>query len=197
MVDLAMSFTQIKSGVLRRKKGSEARGRAAEALRNLLRRGVPIETTCRENGWGTSAVWNCLQLSKAYRKHTESKVPKESPLHNKTLSKSFPKELDFEALVASRIGVPYQRRAWLSDADAEADILITGSKVVIECKVSVKTHDVYVALGQILNYKAAGYTPLLCVPSDVSIPSRARMLIEREATITSEQCVAQIVGLMR
>jgi hypothetical protein len=152
-----------------------------------LRRGIPIEATLKQNGWNKT-VWNYLRLRKSYKRFDRGEVKYPKVDYGAMWSLQYPKEDAFQdkieaLLIAS--GIKYEREWKLPNCRTRVDFRLDGD-VFIECKVAVRSGQVYEAIGQVVHYKSIGATVFLVVPDDVQIRSDLKTLLMQHCNVTNE-----------
>jgi len=159
-----------RSAIIQREK--ELRHQLAVCLLEL-RRGIPVATTCRKNGWSKTGVLNPLNRRTSYRKFkartTQPRSRPERDYRNGWVSRQFPHEETFqeyvEALLRSAKAV-FEREFRLPNEASRVDFRV--GEVLIECKVDVRTGSMNEAIGQTVLYSIATNLPVvILLPEDV------------------------------
>jgi len=175
----ASRYAILSKSRIRREREARMRSVMAACLRGLWRNGIPVETTCRINGWPHHAIWNHLTKRQSYvnlraklRRTQRWGGEMDRARRLGITSKSYRTETDFQNAVEAlllRAGVQYKREAKLQDCRTRTDFLI-GSDFYVECKVSCRAGQVYGSIGQLLHYsKLSKQKPVLLLPNDVTM----------------------------
>jgi len=161
------------------------RHRMAVCLWNL-RNGVGIETSCHQNGWKPTSVWNHIRERKAYhqlRCRLDNQVISERFIQRECgwVSSAFPREgkfCDEIALRLEQIGIPYLREAQVGGTRYRADFVI--KETVIEAKVDTTHNQMKKCIGQCWLYLHFGFKNILVViPDDVRLDSTIEDALKR------------------
>jgi hypothetical protein len=203
---------QSRYAILRKAKESKEaeelrRKIIAACLRGLRKQPVvPVERTCRDNGWNEKSVWNYLAKNPSYL-HLREKLRRsqrwgaemEKARRQGINSKVYRTETDFQDAVEAILvwsGFHFKREARLSGCRTRVDFLV-GGNLYIECKVSCRAGQVYESMGQLLHYSVLSKErPVLLLPDDVALRADlAKIIAERiPATILYE---SQLKGFLK
>jgi len=162
------------------------RHRVAVCLRNF-RYGKAIETTCHENGWNPSLVWNYLHKSKAYKKLKAARPSKAENVKQykdrskwNWHSKIYLEESDFQKVIRQLLeesGMVCDPEKQLRHSQSRADFGVNGS-IYVDCKISTKPF--WGAIGQAVHYKNEGKEVWIVIPDDVAVRSDQLETLEKD-----------------
>ena len=153
-------------------KEKKNRNRMAFCLRHL-RLGIPIATTCRQQGWSKTSVLNRLNERPIYRRWRErNEKPRKRPASdykNGWVSREFPHEDRFQRFICDTFRqnkIEFVQEYRVPGLKSRADFLV--QNFLIECKVDVRTGSMNEAIGQSLLYQLATKRKvILLLPRDV------------------------------
>jgi hypothetical protein len=199
--DEAMTEQAARSAVRRKALldlEKESRARAATCLWRL-RRGNPVETTCRENGWNPKSIWNLLGRRASYRRFKARRIRKwpdkrRSGLH---YSRIFPRE----SLLHNRVEkilmeaqLKYTKECRLYACRTRVDFKVDDG-TFIECKVGMNSGQTYEFIGQACHYRLFAARVILCIPSDVRIRADLyEIILSAGATVCNEETLLQTLA---
>ena len=170
----------------RKADDDENRKMVAVCLR-ALRRGIPVERTCKDKGWNAKTAWNYVYKSDGYRllraKLRASQRWGDEMAKGRRLgfiSRMYRTEMDFQDAIERILleaGVQFRREARLDGCRTRVDFLI-GKHLHAECKVNCKASELYESIGQLFHYsKLSKERPLLLLPDDVTMRSDLAELV--------------------
>lgn len=170
----------------------EWRHRMATCLWNL-RKNIPVERTCIQNGWNKKSIWNKLRerpyyyrlRSSLHRPYTYARKQQKRT----RVSRLYPLEADFirsiDAVIKATVQ-SYEKEPTIPDSNLRADFRI--GRYLLECKVDSTHGKLIHCVGQCWIYKlSASAIPVVITPDDVTVrePFR-RAMLEAEAIILTE-----------
>jgi hypothetical protein len=140
-----------------------------------LRRGVGVETTCHQNNWIISTVWNLLNKNRAYLRHKNGKTSKGSKdLHRafRWVSQKYKSEGQFQDAIAEALkgaGIPFIRERQFMDSRDRVDFEIADTWF-LECKIDTKPNSFHRGMGQAFQAKLLEKKDVcIIVPDDVRV----------------------------
>jgi len=167
-----------------------------------LRKGIGVETTCKQRGWNRKSIWNDLRTHKSYwrlKGRLEVKYPQNRVNHRRYewVSRTYASEREFAdhiAEVLTRFGIAYEREPGVKAALCRADFRIC--RTLVECKSDVTTAAMNKALGQCWIYKVlAGEDCLVVMPDDVHPRKEWLVAFERMGVrVFSESALMQMLS---
>lgn len=158
----------------RKARHAESRRNAAACIR-ALRRGVPIEVTCREHGFSFGKVWGWCSRSSGYKRLAAKrkalvKTPNQHKKHN-WHSTTYNTEDLFQTRIEELLGqylIAFKREAKCKHSKARMDFLMLSTNTYIECKTETRAGSMDRAIGQCLRVKVLESASVwLVVPNDV------------------------------
>jgi hypothetical protein len=167
-----------------------------------LRKGIGVETTCKQRGWHRKSIWNDLRLRQSYwrlKGRLAVKYPENRINHRRYewVSRAYASEREFAdriAEVLKRFGIAFEREPGVKAALCRADFRV--GQTLIECKSDVTTAAMNKALGQCWIYKTlAGEECLVVVPDDVHPRSQWLTAFEKMGVrLFSESALVQMLS---
>ena len=156
------------------KKEKQWRHRIAVCLWNL-RKGIPVERTCVENGWSRKTAWYRLGKHPRYRQ-LRDKIERPYKFtrieqRKKLISRIYPRELYFTNSIEKRLresGLPYEVEPTIPGTRMRADFQV--GDCLIECKVDTTHSKLNICIGQSCVYRFIGSSqPVVIIPDDVDM----------------------------
>jgi hypothetical protein len=163
-----------------------------------LRRGQPIETTCREHGWNPKSVWAGVRGHASYSrlKTRRSRTWPDKRKHGFYYSHAFPKEALLQARIEellSATNIQYVRECRLQRCRTRVDFKLE-DETFLECKVGMNSGQTYEFIGQACHYRLFAKRVLLCIPSDVRIRADLfEVIIAQGVTVCDENTVLSVL----
>jgi hypothetical protein len=152
----------------------ERRHKIAVCLWNL-RKGIPVERTCIENGWQRKAAWYLLGKHPRYRQ-LRDKIERPYKFtrieqRKKLISRIYPRESNFTKSIEKRLrdsGLAYEVEPSIPDTRLRADFRV--GDCLIECKVDTTHTKLKICIGQSCVYRHIGSSqPVVIIPDDVDM----------------------------
>ena len=165
---------QVRASVERRVKHvndeKERRHRLAVCLMGL-RKGCGIETTCKQEGWNKSSIWNTLSQRVSYKKFKVRQKPRwvDKRIYGNAYSRIFLRESLFQSVIEGILkeaGFKFIPQYRISDALTKVDIKMEDGTFV-ELKVALNSGQSYEFIGQAYHYRKHTGKIVLCIPSDI------------------------------
>ena len=163
-----------------------------------LRKGMGVETTCKQNGWSKANIWNYLARRKSYRKfkaHRKTKWP-DKRSSGKHYSRKFPSEAVFQGVIEGIVknaGVRFVSQARLCDAMTRVDIKLEDGTFV-ELKVALNARGSYEFIGQAFHYRKHAKRIILCIPSDIEFRRDLyELIVELGVIVCNEETIAAVL----
>ena len=200
----ASRYAILSKSERRREDEVRIRSMLATCLR-ALRKGTPIETTCRIHGWPHNTVWNQLSKKPSYvylraklRRRQRWGGEMETARRQGFNSKTYLTEAAFQDAVEAmlvRAGIRFKREARLPGCRTRVDLLV-GDTLYVECKVGCKAGKIYGSMGQLLHYSTLSKEkPVLLIPDDVTMRADLANIITKKipATILRESQLSEFL----
>lgn len=164
----------------------------------LLRKGIGVETTCRQNGWSKSSVWNALAERRSYKKFKARRNPKwkDKRIYGRQYSRMFPKEALFQNAITKVLknsGAIFVVEARLAGTRTRVDFKLSDGTFV-ELKVGLSSGQCYEFIGQAVHYRKHTKRIVLCIPSDIQFRRDLHeLIVELGVIICNENTLAVVL----
>lgn len=155
-------------------KEKEGRHRVAVCLWNL-RNGVPVERTCKDNGWGHKSAWNRIRQRPSYHR-LRAKIERPYKFtrieqRKRLISRIYPTEDLFAQNIECHLrdfGDDFEVEPSIPGTRLRADFRFKG--FLIECKVDTTHNKLKICIGQACIYRHIGSSqPVVIIPDDVDM----------------------------
>lgn len=163
-----------------------------------LRKGIGIETTCKQHGWSKSIIWNALTEHESYTRFKARHKPKwaDKRTYGKQYSRRFPKEAVFKRFIEeilTNAGIHFVPESRLRGAMTRVDIKLEDGTFV-ELKVGLSSGQCYEFIGQAFHYRKHARRIILCIPSDIQFRRDLyELIVELNVILCNETTIVGVI----
>ena len=164
-----------------------------------LRRGIGIETTCKQNGWIVASIRNGLNQRESYKRFKARQKPKwpDKRRYGNQYSRKFPRESAFRGVIEDilrKAGIRFEPESPLHGARTKVDIKLEDGTFV-EFKVGLNSAQSHEFIGQATHYRKHAKKIILCIPSDVEVRGDLfELIVELGVIVCNETTIAAVLG---
>jgi hypothetical protein len=162
------------------------RRQSAVVLRNL-KKGIGFQTTCKQNGWSFSALYEFIRGRKSYRMAQKRTGEFQEQLKTQgKYTKQFRDEYELQGransvLAGSRL--PFKKEPIISLGSRRKPDFTINEEWAIEAKCAVRARETATAIGQAAWYRSKGYRTAVLIPDDITIDSDSIKLLHASSAI--------------